>query len=110
MWDPLAVALGTRVAAFVGHPGNADMIATATAQVPVVAEYVRGFTRGRGFRGEAPAGPLRAVIVSGVARLATNPEQVSHFQTGDYSERPAQLAGWTLAELGVLRRYRRVSA
>lgn len=112
-WDvheALARALGARVAAFVGQPGNADVVATAEAQVPIVAEYVRGFTRGRGFRGESPAGPLRAVIVSGVARLATNPEQVAHFQTGDYSERPAQLAGWTLAELGVLHRYRRTTA
>ena len=98
------------MAAFVGQPGNPDVTATAEAQVPIVTEYVRGFTRGRGFRDESPAGPLRAVIVSGVARLATNPEQVAHFQTGDYSERPAQLAGWTLAELGVLHRYRRTTA
>ena len=110
MHERLARALGARVAAFVGQPGNPDVVATAEAQVPIVAEYVRGFTRGRGFRDESPAGPLRAVIVSGVARLATNPEQVAHFQTGDYSERPAQLAGWTLAELGVLHRYRRTTA
>lgn len=110
VWEGLGRSLAPRVAAFVGHAGNAELTATAEAQVPVVAEYVRGFTRGRGFRGESPAGPLRAVIVSGVARLATNPEQVSVFTTGDYSERPAQLAGWTLAELGVLRRYRRVTA
>lgn len=108
--ERLARALGARVAAFVGQPGNPDVVATAEAQVPIVTEYVRGFTRGRGFRDESPAGPLRAVIVSGVARLATNPEQVAHFQTGDYSERPAQLAGWTLAELGVLHRYRRTTA
>lgn len=110
LYGALARSLAPRVAAFVGKPGDADTIATAEAQVPVVTEYVRGYTRGRGFEDEAPAGPLRAVIVSGVARLATNPEQVAHFQTGDYSERPAQLAGWTLTELGVLRRYRRTTA
>lgn len=110
LYDILARSLAPRVAAFVGRPGDEDTIATAAAQVPVVTEYVRGYTRGRGFTDEAPAGPLRAVIVSGVARLATNPEQVAHFQTGDYSERPAQLAGWTLTELGVLRRYRRTAA
>lgn len=110
LYDSLARSLAPRVAAFVGRPGDAPTIETAVAQLPVVTEYVRGFTRGRGFRDEAPAGPLRAVIVSGTARLATNPEQVAHFTTGDYSERPAQLAGWTLAELGVLRRYRRTSA
>lgn len=110
LYDALARDLAPRVAAFVGRPGEADVIATAAAQVPVVTEYVRGYTRGRGFTDEAPPGPLRAVIVSGVARLATNPEQVSVFTTGDYSERPAQLAGWTLTELGVLRRYRRTTA
>lgn len=110
VWDNLAAALAPRVAAIVGRVGDADTIATAEAQLPLVAEYVRGYTRGRGFEGEAPAGPLRAVIVSATARLATNPEQVSVYTVGDYSERPAQLAGWTLAEIGVLHRYRVVSA
>lgn len=109
-WGDLSTALGRRVAAFVGRPGDDDVIATAEAQLPVVAEYVRGYTRGRGFEDDVPASPLRAVIVSGTARLATNPEQLTVFTTGDYSERPAQLAGWTLTELGVLRRYRRVTA
>lgn len=106
----LARALAPRVAAFVGAAGDVDVISTAEAQIPVVTEYVRGYTRGRGFNEESPAGPLRVVIVSAVARLATNPEQVSVFTTGDYSERPAQLAGWTLTEIGVLRRYRRTTA
>lgn len=110
VWDNLAAALAPRVAAIVGRVGDADTIATAEAQLPLVAEYVRGYTRGRGFEGEAPAGPLRAVIVAATARLATNPEQVSVYTVGDYSERPAQLAGWTLAEIGVLHRYRVVSA
>src|SRR5699024_12508115 len=47
-WDiheRLARSLGARVAAFVGHPDNPDVVATAEAQVPIVAEYVRGFTR-----------------------------------------------------------------
>lgn len=110
VWDNLAAALAPRVAALVGRVGDADTIATAEAQLPLVAEYVRGYTRGRGFEGDAPAGPLRAVIVSATARLATNPEQVSVYTVGDYSERPAQLAGWTLAEIGVLHRYRVVSA
>lgn len=110
VWDNLAAALAPRVAAIVGRVGDEDTIATAEAQLPLVAEYVRGYTRGRGFDGDAPAGPLRAVIVSATARLATNPEQVSVYTVGDYSERPAQLAGWTLAEIGVLHRYRVVSA
>lgn len=110
VWDNLAAALAPRVAAIVGRVGDADTIATAEAQLPLVAEYVRGYTRGRGFTDDAPAGPLRAVIVSATARLATNPEQVSVYTVGDYSERPAQLAGWTLTEIGVLHRYRVVSA
>lgn len=110
LWDNLAAALAPRVAALVGRQGDPETEALATAQLPLVAEYVRGYTRGRGFDGDAPAGPLRAVIVSATARLATNPEQVSVYTMGDYSERPAQLAGWTLAEIGVLHRYRVVTA
>lgn len=110
LWDNLAAALAPRVAAIVGKQGDTEAVALATAQLPLVAEYVRGYTRGRGFEGDAPAGPLRAVIVSATARLATNPEQVSVYTMGDYSERPAQLAGWTLAEIGVLHRYRIVTA
>lgn len=110
VWDPLGAALAPRVAAYVGRPDHAPTIATATAQLPVIAEYVRGYTRGRGWTGDRPAGPLVAVIVSAAARLVTNPEQVTSYTANDYSERPAVLAGWTLTELGVLRRYRKVSA
>lgn len=110
VWDDLAASLAPRVAAMVGLQGDEDTIDTAKAQLPIVSEYVRGYTRGRGFDGSAPAGPLMAVIVSATARLATNPEQVTVYTTGDYSERPARLAGWTLAEIGVLHRYRVVSA
>ena len=78
--------------------------------VPIVVEYVRGYTRGHGFVDDDMERPLRAVIVSATARLTSNPRQVAQFQTGDYSERPAILAGWNVAELGVLRRYRRVVA
>lgn len=110
VWDNLAHALAPRVAALVGKAGDPDTEALAVAQLPLVAEYVRGYTRGRGFENDAPAGALRAVIVSATARLATNPEQVSVYTMGDYSERPAQLAGWTLAEIGVLHRFRVVTA
>lgn len=79
----------------------------AAAHVLTVLEYVKGYTRDRGFTGYLPARPLAAVIVAASARLYVNPEQLSYYQVGDYSERPATLAGWTMAELGVLRRYRR---
>lgn len=89
--------------------GLEDPAATelASAHVGVVLEYVRGFTRGRGFHGMIPERDLQAVIVAASARLFTNPEQVASFTLGDYSERPAVLAGWTMAEMGVLRRHRR---
>lgn len=106
-WSALASNLAPKVAAYAGRPNHAETIETAQAQLPVVAEYVRGHTRGRGFEAEVPASPLLAVIVSACARLVTNPEQVQYYAVGDYSERPAMLAGWTLTELDVLRRYRR---
>ena len=110
VWDDLAASLAPRVAAMVGQHGSEPVIDTAKAQLPLVAEYVRGYTRGRGFDGSSPAGPLLAVIVSATARLATNPEQLTAYTMGDYSERPARLAGWTLAEIGVLHRFRVVAA
>lgn len=110
VWDDLAASLAPRVAAMVGQHGSEPVVETAKAQLPLVAEYVRGYTRGRGFDGSSPAGPLLAVIVSATARLATNPEQLTAYTMGDYSERPARLAGWTLAEIGVLHRFRVVAA
>jgi len=102
--------LAALVAAYLGKPDDAATITLATVHVPIVTEYVRGYTRGRGFVGGVPAEPLRAVIVAACGRLTSNPRQVQQFQTGDYSERPAILAGWNMAELGVLRRYRRTLA
>ena len=106
----LANTLAPHVAAFVGKPGDADSIAAATEYVPIVAEYVRGYTRGNGYTQDEPASPLHAVIVAASARLVSNPEQVTYYQTGDYTERSAVLTGYTLPELGVLRRYRKTSA
>lgn len=111
LFGGLADALAPRVAAYVGRAMDPETTAAAAGYVPVVAEYVRGYTRGRGFKANGqPVGPIMAVIVSAAARLVANPEQVTYYSTGDYTERPATLSGWTLAELAVLRRYRRVSA
>lgn len=106
----LAASLAPRVAAYVGQADEAAAIAAAAEYVPTVAEYVRGYTRGRGWTGDTPAGPLKTVIVAAAARLLANPEQVSTYTLGDYSERPAVLAGWTLPERGVLNRYRKTAA
>lgn len=113
MPDDLAAvrdSLAPVLAAFIDRADDADTIATAKAHLPVVIEFVRGYTRGRGFTGYVPEYPLRSVIVAAGARLVVNPEQVRQYSTGDYSETSPIFQGYTLAELGTLRRYRRVSA
>lgn len=110
--EPEISSLARRVAAFLGKPNNPLTLGRASVHCEIVTEYVRGYTRGRGFDAvsDAPANPLESVIVAATARLTANPEQVSYYATGDYSERPAVLAGWTLPELAVLNRYRKRTA
>jgi len=105
--DELAARLAPRVAAYVGRRDDPVATETAEGQVPIVAEFVRGYTRGKGWQGDRPAAPLRAVIVSATARLVLNPEQVRQYSSGDYSETGPLLTGFTLAERHVLDRYRR---
>lgn len=109
--DPEAAAvrdaLAPRVITHTAADTSTDAAELASAHVGVVLEYVNGYTRGRGFHGMIPERDLQAVIVAAASRLFTNPEQVGSFTMGDYSERPAVLAGWTMAEMGVLRRHRR---
>lgn len=106
----LGAPVGELVAAFVGRAGDTLTIAQATVHALIVAEYVKGYTRGRGFVAGVPVPGLLAVIVSATSRLTANPEQVSYYQANDYSERPAVLAGWTLPELAVLNGFRRRTA
>lgn len=115
--DPQAMFVATKLAErIIRHVGRdvADMdpaeVLTARDHAMVVLEYVKGYTRDRGFVGYAPHRSIQAVIVSAAARLFTNPEQLTYYSTGDYSERPATMTGWTHAELGVLRRFRKVYA
>ena len=111
--DPAIETLAGRALIFLGRADELDepdALQLAMEHVSIVLEYVRGYTRGRGFSGDAPAVPLRAVIVSASARLIANPSQVVSYRTGDYSETPAILAGWTIPERGVLHRFRKVSA
>lgn len=103
-------SLAPVLAAYLGRPDRPATLATARAQLPVVIEFVRGYTRGREWLGYVPPYPLRSVIVSATARLVANPEQVRQYGIADYSETPAVLNGYTLAELGTLRRYRRTHA
>lgn len=99
--------LAPRVLLHTGTASSPEALMLARAGVAAVLQYVNGYTRGRGFHGMIPERDLQAVIVASSARLFTNPEQVTSFTSGDYTERPAILAGWTLAELAVLRRHRR---
>lgn len=108
--EALTIALAPVLAAYLGRPGDPSTVALATAQLPVVVEFVRQYTRSREWTGYTPPYPLRSVIVSATARLVSNPDQVSQYAAADYSERPAVLNGYTLAELGVLRRYRKGQA
>ncbi len=115
--DPQALFVARRLAErIVRHTGGsldtvtADELVTAQDHALTVIEYVRGYTRERGFVGYIPHRSLQAVIVAAAARLYVNPEQVTYYATGDYSERPATMTGWTAAELAVLRRFRRIYA
>lgn len=95
------------VAKFLGRGDDTDIIALAQEHLPIVTAFVEAYTRGRGFTGGEPAGPLRSVIITATARLVPNPDQLKRFQAGEYSENPAILDGFTLPELAVLHRYRR---
>lgn len=76
----------------------------------IVRLFVKEYTRGRGFDGDRPTDSLIAVIITGAARLASNPEQAIAYSLDNMSIRPAVFNGYTLAEQRVLSRYRRVWA
>lgn len=103
-----------RVGRMVGGRASEARAVGARDAVDLVAAFVAGYTGGHAGRGwgedGVPVSRLTAVIVVAAVRLASNPRQVSMYTTSDYTERPAILAGWTLAERAVLRRYRRVTA
>ncbi len=104
--DPQA----TKVAAHIGRRDDADTIAQATDHLTTIRAFVWAYTRGRGFAGRdiaLPVASVEAVIVSACTRLTANPEQVTSYTVGDYSERGATLQGFTLPELAVLNGYRR---
>ena len=96
-------ALAAKVATYLDMPEVEEL---AKTHVETVLAYVYGYTRGRGFIDQIPAPDLQQVIIAATARLTANPEQTEYYQTGDYSERPARLSGWTLLELAVLNQYR----
>lgn len=101
-------ALANIVARNIDEAGNESVIELAKLHVELVEGFVHGYTRGNGFDEEGvPERPLRNVIVMAASKLTYNPEQVSWFRSGEYSERPAQWLGWSLMDLSILNRYRK---
>lgn len=101
-------ALARVVARNIDAADDLDVIELATLHVQIVEGFVYGYTRGKGFSDDGvPERPLRNVIVMAASKLTYNPEQVSWFRSGEYSERPAQWQGWSLMDLAVLNQYRK---
>ena len=87
---------------------TADELLQASFHYEVARAFVWGYTRGRGFDDQMePAAPLQRVIVSGAARLAYNPENVSRWQVSSESEVLTVFNGFNLAEQAILNRYRK---
>lgn len=99
----MATPTSADLASFVGSAVNDDQ---ATAVISVIAalasSYVRGFTAGE------PNDDVRAVILSASARLLRDPSQIVAGETmGPFAiTYRAGFDGWSVAELGVLNRYR----
>jgi len=99
------------VAAYLGKADEVAIVSLAQQHLPIVTAFVRAYTRGGGFDETGIPGPdVEVVIITACARLTSNPEQVSRYQTADYAENPATLHGFTLPELAVLHLYRRRTA
>jgi hypothetical protein len=77
--------------------------------VSIITAMARAYTRGHGFDDGEPNDELAAVITTATARFIGNPNQISMSQSsGPFTmDVRSYLAGWTLAELFVLNRYRR---
>lgn len=101
-------ALARLVVRNIDATDDEDTLALARLHVELVEGFVYGYTRGKGFSSEGiPERPLRNVIIMAASKLTYNPEQVSWFRSGEYSERPAQWKGWSLMDLSVLNMYRK---
>lgn len=108
--DEVAEFLAPRVAAYIGKRTE-EKVQQIAGQLPVIIQFVNGYTRGRGFDAEGyPNAALRACIVSAAARVAANPQQLRQYSLGDYSASPALLTGFTLIEQRTLNNYRRMWA
>lgn len=101
----------TMMLAALKRPVSNDARAAVAVHYHMVRLFVMEYTRSRGFNDEGkPAPALLAVIVAGAIRLSVNPEQSVMYSLDGVTIRPAIFQGYTLAEQGVLHRYRRRSA
>lgn len=96
---------GETVAAFLGQGDDTALVALAGQHAAIVTAIARAYTRGEGFAGGIPTDDIAAVITTATARLVANPEQLST-TVGSVAVNGG-FAGWTLAELFVLNRYRK---
>lgn len=91
--------------------GRTDGLDVAEQAVTIVTAQVRAYTRDNGFSGDQPAPDLATVILTGAARVVSNPENLRSEHTqldGASIEVQRQVIdGWTLPELAILNRYRR---
>ncbi|WP_422748596.1 hypothetical protein ACN27E_09765 [Mycobacterium sp. WMMD1722] len=102
---PEVSAEARAVAAFLGQPADAGLLALAAQAVPIVTLMAKAYTRDQGFTGMVPNDEIAAVITMASARLVANPEQLDS-TVGSVGLRGG-FQGWTLAEMFVLNRYRK---
>ena len=97
-----------QVAAFLGRPDDAAILATAEQAIAVVTTMVKAYVRGNG-QDWTPNDELDAVIVTASARMVSNPSGLNQdIAAGPFTQSlRGAFQGWTLAELAVLNRYRR---
>ncbi|KAB1662823.1 hypothetical protein [Pseudoclavibacter sp. CFCC 13611] len=109
----MAAPTADQVAAFLGEPDDQRLKAAAAVHLPIVAELIREYTRGRGFtRNQAtqldePTDGIAAVIVSATARLTQNPQGIITQSVNGASIRQTVFEGLSLFEQTVLNNYRR---
>lgn len=107
---------GEAVISFLGWPSDPALIAQADQHAAMVGQMARAYCHGHGFQPDAITGDweaeedIRAVIVSAAARSLSNPAQDRRVEAGSFNAAPGTFAGWTLPEVGVLHRYRRMTA
>lgn len=84
--------------------------AAVDAHVSQVGSMVQEYTRGQGFDEKGvPVEGIRQVIISATARSVANPSHVVNQRAGTQSWTPGQFQGFTLPELKVLNRYRKLA-